>query len=758
VRRGDVLKCRAEAPIKRHVRTAHRWIWWTAGGALATGCYYLLPEGTLVSLAAYNLIGLLSALAVLAGVRRHRPGRAAAWVLFSAGLILSVCGDVAWWYLQYVLKVEPYPSVADVFYLMSYLPLVGGLVLLLRWWRGTESGGLIDASMAAVGLSLVLWVFVLHPVASDDSVSMLERVVSTAYPALDVLLLAMVARLLAGGGARTPSADLLGVSTGLLLVADVAYSVATLHFDYEGRALDWGWLLSYVLMAAAALHPSMAAPAGGGSIEVPRSNRARMVMLGGCAVLAPTLLFIPSIGADPVNRVVIGAGAVVLFLLGMVRIVEVMGRVRRQAFELQRLAMQDDLTGLGNRRSFYHALGGALPTGGAHVVLVGLSRLRDINDELGHAVGDRVITEIGSRVRVLAGPEATVARLSGDEFTVLLIAASPAHADAVAARLIRAVHEPVRAEGNEVLVGAGIGVAHGDSGADAAEVLRRAGVAMCMAKQTGEAFRRWVPAFDEKSNEQVRLGAQMRHALDTGQFHVVYQPIVALPSRRTVAVEALVRWQHPQRGPISPAMFIPVAERNGLIVELGAWILRTACEQLVRWTATLGPLAPDRISVNVSARQLSRPGFAAWVAAVLVDTGLPAHRLTVEVTETAVFEGGPAVTALYELRTLGVRIALDDFGTGHSSLGLLQTVPVDILKIDKSFVDRITEAGRHAVIAEAMIQVSHGLGLDAVAEGVETAEQAQALYRLGYRLLQGYYFGKPVAEPDFAATGQLLTT
>ncbi|MEU4623400.1 bifunctional diguanylate cyclase/phosphodiesterase [Actinoplanes sp. NPDC023801] len=738
---------------------AQRWLWWAAGGALATGGYYVLPANTVASLVAYNSIGLLAGILILVGVRWHRPGQPVAWILFAVGQILSVCGDFVWWYLQNVMDVEPYPSVADVFYLLMYPPLIGGLLLLLRWWRGNESGGVIDAAMAAVGLSLVLWVFVLHPVATDDSVSILERVVSTAYPALDLLLLVMVARLLMGGGARTPSADLLGGAAGLLLVADVGFSVASLHFDYEGRGFDWAWLLSYVLWAAAALHPSMAAPAGGGdAFDVPRSNRTRMVVLGGCSVLAPTLLFVPSIGAEAVNRVVIGAGAVVLFVLGVARMAGVMGKVRGQAVELQRLAMQDDLTGLGNRRSFYHALRGALPAGRAQVVLVGLSRLRDINDELGHAVGDQVITEIGGRVRVLAGPAATVARLSGDEFAVLLTVASPVEADAIAARLIRAVHDPVRAVGNEVLVGAGIGVADGDRGTDAAEVLRRAGVAMCVAKQTGETFRRWLPAFDEQSHEQVRLGAQMRHALDTGQFHVVYQPIVALPGQRTVAVEALVRWQHPERGPISPAVFIPVAERNGLIVELGAWILRTACEQLVRWTAALGPLAPDRVSVNVSARQLARPGFAAWVAAVLVNTGLPAHRLTVEVTETAVFEGGPAVTALHELRSLGVRIALDDFGTGHSSLGLLQTVPVDILKIDKSFVDRITEAGRHAVIAEAMIQVSHGLGLDAVAEGVETAEQAQALSRLGYRLLQGYYFGRPVAEPDFTANGHLLTT
>ena len=740
------------------MRAGDRWRWWTAVGALATAGNYLLPAGSVAALLGSNAIGLLASLLVLAGVWWHRPARPVAWVLFSAGLILSVCGDFVWWYLQSVRHEEPYPSVADVFYLLSYPPLIGGLVLLVRGRHGRDPGGLIDAGMAAVGLGLVLWVFVLHPVATGESASMLERVVSTAYPALDVLLLAMVARLLTGGGARTPSADLLGLAAGLLLLADVAFSLASLHFDYEGRAIDFGFLMSYVLWGAAALHPSMAAPAAPVEhLPATRPHRGRLIVLGCCVVLAPTLLFVPSIGANTVNRVVIGAGAVVLFVLGMTRMAGVMGQVHRQAADLRRQAMQDDLTGLGNRRHFYRALGEVLPAGRPHVILVGLNRLRDINDELGHVVGDQVITHVAARVGMLAGSAATVARLGGDEFAVLLTGVSAAEADAVAGRLVGAVHYPVPASGYEVLVAAGIGVADGAGSTDAAEVLRRAGVAMCVSQQTGETFRRWSPVFDEQSHEQVRLGAQMRHGLDTGQFHLVYQPIVELPGRRIVAVEALVRWRHPQRGVISPVLFVPVAERNGLIVELGAWILETACRQLVRWTAALGPLAPDRISVNVSARQLAKPGFAGSVAAVLARTGLPAHRLTVEVTETAVFGGGPAVTALHELRALGVRIALDDFGTGHSSLGLLQTVPVDILKIDKSFVDRITEAGRHAVIAEAMMQVSHGLGLDAVAEGVETAEQAQALSRLGYRLLQGYHFGRPVAEPDFTAVPRVLT-
>ncbi|MFD1365418.1 putative bifunctional diguanylate cyclase/phosphodiesterase [Actinoplanes sichuanensis] len=730
------------------MRAGDQWRWCTTAGLLATVVYYLLPAGTLWSSAGYNTIGLLAGLIILVAVRWHRPQRPLAWILFGVGMILSVLGDFTWVYLERVQHVEPYPSVADVFYLASYPPLITGLFLLQRR-RGRELGSLIDASMVATGLGLVLWVFVLHPVAAVDTASMLERAVSTAYPSLDALLLVMVAGLLIDRRLRTPSTDLLGVAAALLLVGDVAFSVASLYFDYSGRAIDWCWLMAYVLWAAAALHPSMTAATPDAPDVPDRVGRGRLVVLGGSSVLAPIMLFLPSVGADTVDRIVIAAGATMLFLLGVARMAGVMSKVRGQATELERLANQDDLTGLHNRRRFYRALGEALTDGCPQIVLMGLNRLRAINDELGHQVGDEVIVRIAERVRVLAGPDVLVARLSGDEFAVLLRDAPEGGADAVAARLADAVHDPINTRGYEVLVGAGVGVAGGADAADPAEVLRRAGVAMFAAKESGEPYRRWAPALDERSVEEARLGAQIRHALGERQFQVVYQPIVAMPGQRVAAVEALVRWHHPRLGMVSPARFIPVAERNGLIVELGAWILETACEQLVRWTAELGSDAPDRVSVNVSARQLARPGFAGTVADVLSRTGLPAHRLTVEVTETAVFDGGPAVTALHELRAFGVRIALDDFGTGHSSLGLLQAVPVDILKIDKSFVDRITEAGRHAVIAEAMIQVSNGLGLDAVAEGVETAEQAQALTRIGYRLLQGYHFGRPEAEPAF---------
>jgi diguanylate cyclase len=329
---------------------------------------------------------------------------------------------------------------------------------------------------------------------------------------------------------------------------------------------------------------------------------------------------------------------------------------------------------------------------------------------------------------------------------VLLPAGDDAAMDALVSRLGAALRTPVRAGDHELVVTASIGVTGAAGTTDPIEILRRADVAMYAAKGQGQRSRRYMPDLDEDLSAQARLGAELRTALQAGEFRLFYQPIVALPEGRPVAVEALVRWAHPSRGLIGPSDFVPTAERDGFIVELGAWILRTACHQAARWQAELGDHAPEKVSVNVSARQLAHPGFVDTVASALAGAGLPPACLTLEVTETAVFDGRKSVAVLHELKALGVRIALDDFGTGHSSLTLLQTVPVDILKVDKSFVDEITTAGRPAVIAAALIQVSDGLGLTAVAEGVETAAQAAELHRMGYRLAQGYHFGMPAPE------------
>ncbi|MEU4421772.1 bifunctional diguanylate cyclase/phosphodiesterase [Actinoplanes sp. NPDC024001] len=717
------------------------WLWYCLAGAVATTGYYLLPRESLAASLLYNAIGLVSAVMIVVGVRRFRPRHPAMWYLFAAGQVTAVAGDFVWIYYVFVLHEEPYPSIADAFYLAAYPPLIVGLLQFVRRNTRSDTAGLVDAGMIAAGLGLVFWIFVLHPTAEATSASVLEQFISVAYPVTDALLLAMLTRMFIGAGGHTTSARLLGGAALLLFAADVAFSVLTLHSDSDGYELSAGWLLSYTLWAAAALHPSMAAEPEPAAAANTRVGRAPLVLATACSLLVPAMLLVPFAGADPVDRFAIAAVGVTLCVLMFCRITGLTRTVQGQTDQMTHLAMHDDLTGLANRRHFESALGRAARHGRPEVVFLGLTGFKNVNDELGRDVGDQALGAVAARLRATAAGPVLLARVGGDEFALLLPEDSPDTAEQVAYLIASAMREPVQAGGHELLVGAGIGIA--DAGAGPETMLRRAEAAMYAAKDTGEPYRRWSAELDERAGEQARLGAEIRTALDEGQFRVVYQPIVAVPDGRIAAVEALVRWDHPDRGPVSPAYFIPVAERNGLIVELGAWVLRTACEQMARWRDELGAHAPDRVSVNVSARQLARSGFPRTVANALAEAGLPPACLAVEVTETAVFEGGQAVEALHQLRAIGVRVALDDFGTGHSSLRLLQTVPVDILKVDKSFVDGITGTGEQRVIAEALIHVSRGLGLTAVAEGVETAEQAAILHHLGYRLLQGYHFGRP---------------
>jgi predicted signal transduction protein with EAL and GGDEF domain len=450
--------------------------------------------------------------------------------------------------------------------------------------------------------------------------------------------------------------------------------------------------------------------------------------------------------------------------------------------------------------------------------MIDLAGFKHVNDRLGRAVGDQALIAVADLLRQSIRDGDVVARMGADEFAVLVHDTLPGDGQAVAGRLAEVLRHPIHAGEHELLLNARLGVASStpssstlsspalslsapasstrSSGAPAspapassarasfstfsiadgdgsgsvpadssavsgvsldgaAELIRRADTARYAAKASGGQLVEYTTELDERAEAAERLGADLRHSLDDGDFQVVYQPIIDLRDERTVAVEALVRWTHPVRGPVSPAAFIPVAEDNGLIVELGEWIMRTACRRLAGWRATLGAEAPLYISVNVSPRQLSEPGFPAVVLGILAETGLEPAALLVEVTETAIFGGGTAVEAVETLHRAGIRIALDDFGTGHSSLGLLRTVPVDVLKIDKSFVDEITEPGRRAVVVDALIHVCTGLELRAVAEGVETAEQADYLRELGYQYAQGYHFGRPVPDPIIPAAESL---
>ncbi|WP_239158618.1 putative bifunctional diguanylate cyclase/phosphodiesterase [Winogradskya humida] len=724
------------------LRIADRWwaIWPVLGLA---GClvYLTLPSGA-VAAAFSAAVGYLAAVVTILGVRRNRPADPLAWLVFAAGHVFWATGDIAYAANSHLLGYQPYPSWADASYLCAYPFFVFSLFRLARGRRAGVSR-LIDAGVSITGLGLVYWVFVIGPIAGDTSLPLLGRIATIGYPTASVLMLAAVLPLIVRAGRRSPSGWLLAMGCVTVLPGNVVYTLFPGLLAQYGGLVYGAFVCTYICWAGAAVHSSSRTPDAGPERTGPR----RLAMPAAATMLVPVVLFVEGGRApDHVDWLAVGIGSTLLVLLVMARLVGFVSQVQSQAVQLEDLALHDPLTGLPNRRVFEERLEVAVAAGSSQVAMLDLDGFKDVNDRLGHAIGDRLLTVVAQRLAAALGDDrGLVARMGGDEFAVLVSDGM----DGVVARICAALDRPIEVAGHELLIGASIGTADGTDTDDAGEVLRRADVAMYAAKHAGVRHRSHQSELDVVAGEQALLAAEMRAALDTGQFRVVYQPIVSLPDGRIVSVEALVRWEHPTRGFVSPVEFIPVAEQNGLIVELGAWILRTACAQAVMWRNELGEAAPERMSVNVSARQLAEPGFADVVASVLAWTGLGARHLIVEVTETAVFGGGQTVQTVKDLHELGVKIALDDFGTGHSSLGLLQTIPVDVLKVDKSFVDGITMAGRHAVIATALIQVSNGLGLMAVAEGVETAEQAAELHRLGYRLAQGYHFGRPVAEPDF---------
>ncbi|GAB2602468.1 hypothetical protein Aab01nite_62520 [Paractinoplanes abujensis] len=410
-------------------------------------------------------------------------------------------------------------------------------------------------------------------------------------------------------------------------------------------------------------------------------------------------------------------------------------------------ASHDMLTGLANRTLFGDrvaaAVAGAGPEQPVSIVLVDLDDFKIVNDTLGHATGDALLVHVAGRMQAGVRPADTVARLGGDEFAILFDGLAGADVDQVLTRIAAGLLEPAVVDGEPMTVRASFGVVDGHGGDDAGDLLRRADIAMYAAKERGDGgYERYRAGMEARGAELNRRATALRTAILADQMVVYFQPVVTLPDGRITGAEALVRWQHPDEGLVGPGAFIETAERSGLIVTLGTWVLRAATREAATWPGEL------TVSVNVSARQLRDAGFPDVVAAALRDSGLPPHRLTVEITESVAVGGGATAENLQGLRDLGVRLSLDDFGTGASTLSLLATCPVHQIKLDRSFVPG---SGGSDAIADAVAQMARAFAVQAVAEGIETAEQATRMAALGYDRAQGFHFARPMSGPDLSA-------
>ncbi|MDO9713072.1 putative bifunctional diguanylate cyclase/phosphodiesterase [Paracraurococcus lichenis] len=429
--------------------------------------------------------------------------------------------------------------------------------------------------------------------------------------------------------------------------------------------------------------------------------------------------------------------------------------LRRALDRAAYLAAHDLLTGLPNRGIFGDRLRQAMTQSHRNgqplaVFCLDLDRFKEVNDTLGHAAGDKLLREVSRRLSACLRDSDTLARLGGDEFAVIQPrVAQPHGAEALARRIIAAVEPPIDLDGQQVTVGVSVGIAlsQPEQAIEPLQLLKDADLALYQVKENGRGdFCFFAPEMNQRLMERRALEADLRRALGEGEFRLHYQPQIDLPSGRVIGAEALLRWNRPGWGNVSPDQFIPLAEETGLIAQIGAWTLQEACRLAVTWPEELG------VAVNVSAVQFRLPGLYEAVAAALATTGLRPSRLELEITEGVLLHDTDETLAmLYRLRRLGVKIAMDDFGTGYSSLGYLQKFSFDKIKIDRGFIRSLGQDANSEAIVRAVVGITRSLGVRANAEGVETDSQARLLQAEGCGEVQGYLFGKPMPAEDFRA-------
>jgi diguanylate cyclase (GGDEF)-like protein len=741
-------------------------------------CMTLNPFGARASVWVDDLGTIVVALAAAAGsIRkarstsgRHRSG----WIWISAGAVSWLVGELIWgWYALVLAEVVPSPSVADVAYLLGVPFAVIGIVLLAvgkeelrRGWRFV-----LDGVIIAVSLLFISWSTALGAVYRVGGGTHLARLVDVAYPVTDIIMsTAALAALSKVRGRRRHELALIGAGLLAFSVADSAYSYLSYTNTYgNGNVFDTGYIVGYLLILLATLVPAGARAGAGDEPAATERISASQTLLPYIPLgIAAGIAMYKAVTGGHFDHLQIGTGitlvAIVLArqLLTVlenrslaVRLQHTISELRQSETELAHQASHDPLTGLTNRVLFADRIDGALDRqlrSGRIVALMvcDLDEFKSVNDTLGHHAGDEVLRQVAERLCEHARAVDTIARLGGDEFGILMEGLdNPDVACRTAEAILAALLPPLVVAGQRVLTSASIGLAiAAEPGDMAASLMRAADVALYEAKETGKSC---YQVFDSAMLNDVFARISLKQDLtvlaeNTEQLEIHYQPIVDVWSGELTGVEALVRWNHPTLGLLYPDTFIQSAEENGSIVQLGAAVLDLSCAQMAAWRRD--GLDCPKMSVNVSARQLRDPSLVSTVREALARHGLDPEQLTLEITESIMLHGGElAIDRLKELKALGILVAVDDFGTGYSSLQYLRRLPVDILKIDRSFTNEIDDDSTTVVLIDLMTQLAHALGLRVVVEGIETPEQMNAVRLLSCDEGQGFLISRP-ALPD----------
>jgi diguanylate cyclase (GGDEF)-like protein len=745
-------------------------------GFAVVAAYFLVPTEAGKDLT-YSAIGIASTAAVLIATRIRRPAERWGWYLLAAASACFVVGDgVLNLYDMILHTVPPFPSVADALYLAGYPFLFAG-VFRVSHLRGTPGSreSRADAAMISVGALALSWQFLMGSYAEDTTVSSFAKLVTMAYPVMDIGVLFIVVAAVMNGAARRPTNQLIALAVFMMLIGDFAYNVLVLHSSYTvGNPVDAGFLLNYVFLAAAAAHPSVANPSPELTDAPTTRRRLWLPLVAAAGFVSPVIVLVSAVAGWQVDAGVLAATSIVLFTLAVLRASWLFGRLRSQTSQLRQhgeslhaalvrqqgleddlrhQAFHDSLTGLPNRALLHerveHALqSSARVSGTVALCFCDLDGFKGVNDSLGHRVGDTLLGIVGKRLTSIVRSGDTVARLGGDEFAILLENVEDVDAvTALADRIVSVLHQNAVIDDQEIYLSASVGVAFAGPGTTTETLLSEADAAMYVAKANGkDRFTFFEPAMRSRIIDRVRLMNSFQGSLHRSEFFLEYQPQHRLSDGRLEGFEALVRWQHPILGLVGPYRFIPLAEETGFIVPLGRWVLEQACIEAANWTSVAGE--PLSVSVNLSGRQLQEPGLAQDVQTALSFSGLPPQRLVLEITESVLMLNRNDIAEVLKVfKKMGIRIAIDDFGTGYSSLGYLRQFPVDILKIDKSFVDPLADpSSEGTAFVQTILRLAKDLNLDATAEGIEHQIQRDTLTRLNCHSAQGYLMSRPLSR------------
>jgi diguanylate cyclase (GGDEF)-like protein len=729
---------------------------------------------------------------------------AASWGMLCLATLFYALGDLSWAVLELVLNEPPFPSIADLFYLLYYPLLLIGVILLPSepGSRAERVNTLLDSSIVLIASLLGFYNLLVAPILhSNTGYPAVQQAILVAYPVGDMVLFAALILIINYRSHRLAplAAILMAASLIFTILTDGIYSYQTVAGTYRtGGLLDMGWVLQSLLMGLAAVAQYTAFGASAGSRSMGDwfgyADRLRFVRqylpyawLAGAFLLLIRGAMVPLPMSFPWLASGVGAIIALVLLRQLLTLAEndklnkelekSVENFQVQATKLERInqalnseiserkrveerlsfdSLHDSMTKLANRVLFMDRLGQALEYCKRRsdysfaVLFVDLDQFKIINDSLGHITGDQLLMAASRRLKGCLRSSDTVARFGGDEFAILVELTGDQHfAATVARKILDLIEQPFNINGHVLYISASIGIVASLAGYERPEdVLRDADIAMYQAKSAGKAR---YEIFDVKMRSQafsrLEVERELRMALEHGEFRLHFQPIISLENGRVASFEALLRWLHPARGLLLPVQFLSIAEESSLILPIGNWVMYEACSQLSRWHREFPQMQGMSMNVNISNKQFLQPGFVNDVIETLHQTELRPEFLKLEITENVLISNYSEATQVFnELQSMGVQLEIDDFGNGYSALGYLQHLPINTIKIDKSFIDEIGKEGRGTELIRAIVSMARELNMDTIAEGIETRDQLNALKGLLCGFGQGYYLSRPMDE------------